>query len=441
MRTNEMSGRRRRGAGGPQARRRRGATVGILLMVAAVGAACSSSPSASTAQKAAIPAPKGLPAFYAVPQPLPSGGPGTLVKAPQKVAAEGLHGTVYRVMYMSESVRNKPVVVTGLVIVPDKPAPAGGYPVVSWGHGTNGMADECAPSLDPTQAVPETNGLLDQGWEVTASDYQGEGTPGLLPYIVGVSAARNTIDIVRAARNFPAAHASADYMVWGHSEGGQTAMFTLHIGTSYAPELHMKGVVAGAPPSQFGVIYTFLKTSPYRYYLFMVAGAYQSAYGNSAAPVSKVLTPLGISLLPALDKGCSDYVAKIIDKYQVSQFSTGDPFTVPQWKTLLQANDPGDFSTASSVPLLIIQGGSDEQIPVVSTQLLATHLCQVGQDLERWIYPGQSHAGVIQPSFPDMVHWMADRFAGDPNPDPYTPVGMPGVQTTTIPAGDSNCPS
>ena len=71
------------------------------------------------------------------------------------------------------------------------------------------MADSCAPSLDPTQAVPETNGLLDQGWEVTASDYQGEGTPGLLPYIVGVSAARNTIDIVRAARNFPAAHASA----------------------------------------------------------------------------------------------------------------------------------------------------------------------------------------------------------------------------------------
>ncbi len=56
-------------------------------------------------------------------------------------------------------------------------------------------------------------------------------------------------------------------------------MFTLHIGPSYAPDLHMKGVVAGAPPSQFDLIYQFLTTSPYRYYLFMVAGAYQSAYG------------------------------------------------------------------------------------------------------------------------------------------------------------------
>ncbi len=59
---------------------------------------------------------------------------------------------------------------------------------MSWGHGTNGMADVCAPSLTPDGAVPLINTLLDQGWEVTASDYQGEGTPGLLPYIAGDSA-------------------------------------------------------------------------------------------------------------------------------------------------------------------------------------------------------------------------------------------------------------
>jgi len=337
-------------------------------------------------------------------------------------------------MYMSESVQNKPVVVTGLVIVPDRPAPPGGYPVVSWGHGTNGMADQCAPSLDPAQAVPLTNGLLDQGWEVTASDYQGEGTPGLLPYIVGVSAARNTIDIVRAARHLAAARASTNYVVWGHSEGGQTAMFALSIGTSYAPELHLDGVVAGAPPSQFNLVYDFLKTSPFRYYLFMVAGAYQSAYGNTAAPLSQVLTPLGMSLLPDLTKGCADYLASVVDKYSTAQFEKTDPFTVPAWKLLLSENDPENFSSASTVPLLIVQGGDDEQIPVASTQLLASHLCGLGQDLERWIYPGQSHAGVIGPSFNDMVHWIRDRFAGGTNPDNYAPVGLPGVQVTTCPS-------
>ncbi|HXQ60904.1 MAG TPA: lipase family protein [Acidimicrobiales bacterium] len=423
-----MANNGRRHGPGPGARHRRARTLPVaaaLVMVGAVGAACGSSTPASSS----IPAPKGLPGWYSVPLPLPK-APGTLLKD-QVVAAGGLHGTVYRVMYTSESVLNKIVAVTGLVIVPDTPAPAGGYPVVSWGHGTNGMADQCAPSLDPTQAVPMTNGLLDQGWEVTASDYQGEGTPGLLPYIVGVSAARNTIDIVRAALQMKAAHASHDYVVWGHSEGGQTAMFTLKIGSSYAPDLRMRGVVAGAPPSQFGLIYQFLSTSPFRYYLFMVAGAYQSAYGPRAAPLSEVLTPLGVSLLPDLDKGCSDYLSTVIDKYTIAQITTGDPFKIPAWKTLIMANDPENFGAASSVPLLIIQGGSDEQIPVASTQLLAHHLCGVGQDLERWIYPGQSHAGVIGPSFDDMVHWIKDRFAGVADPDTYAPTGLAGIQTTT----------
>jgi dipeptidyl aminopeptidase/acylaminoacyl peptidase len=143
---------------------------------------------------------------------------------------------------------------------------------------------------------------------------------------------------------------------------------------------------------------------------------------------------LGLSLLPDLDKGCSDYVSRVIDKYAISQITTGDPFTVPAWKTLLAENDPENFSSASSVPLLMIQGGDDEQIPVGSTQLLAQHLCGVGQDLERWIYPGQSHAGVIGPSFGDMAHWIKDRFAGVADPDSYAPTGLPGIQTTTCPS-------
>ena len=404
----------------------------LLLGVTILVAGCATSSPSKSGQKP-IPAPAGLPSFYSVPLPLPKTGPGTLMKS-ERVGASDVHGTVYRVMYLSESVSNKPVPVTGIVIVPDRSAPAGGYPVVTWGHGTNGMADQCAPSLDPASDVPLTNDLLDQGWEVTASDYQGEGTPGLLPYLVGVSAARNTVDIVRAARHLAAAHASDNYVVWGHSEGGQTAMFALHIGASYAPELHLKGVVAGAPPSQFYAIYQFLKTSPFRYYLFMAAGGFNAAYGDAVAPLNEVLTPTGIKLLPDLDKGCSDYVAKVTANYSLAQLTQGDPINIPAWKALMNENDPGTFTSASSAPLLIIQGGSDEQIPVVSTQLLATHLCGLGQDLERWIYPGQSHAGVIAPSASDMVHWISDRFAGKPNPDPYAPTGLPGVMTTTCPS-------
>jgi hypothetical protein len=218
--------------------------VAVCLAVLAVGTL------AQTAASAYV-----MPGFYTVPAHIPTTA-GAVIKF-KKITDGAVDGTTYRVMYVSESVANMPVPVTGLIFVPKVAPPTGGYPVVSWGHGTDGMADQCAPSLDPSSAVPEINQLLAQGWVVTASDYQGEGTPGILPYLVGEVAARNTVDIVRAAHNIASIHASTNYVVWGHSEGGQTAMFALHIGAAYAPDLSLKGVVAGAPPSQFNLIYDF----------------------------------------------------------------------------------------------------------------------------------------------------------------------------------------
>jgi pimeloyl-ACP methyl ester carboxylesterase len=410
----------------------------LLVSAAVLGlvlAGCSSSSkiaepaSTTTSTTTVIPAPKGLPAFYAVPEPLPA-QTGALIKS-EKVAIDGLHGTAYRVMYVSESVDGKPVVVTGTILVPRKAAPADGYPVVTWAHGTDGMADICAPSLEPGNSAPLANALLDKGWLVTATDYQGEGSPGLHPYIAGVNAAHDTIDIVRAARHFSAAHASDQYVMWGHSQGGHTAMFTLKIAARYAPELKLRGVVAGAPPSQFAFIYNYLLTSPFRYYLLMAAGGLNAAYGDERAPLDQVLTPAGMKLLPLLEQGCAGFVADKVGGLDVSKLSKGDPFKVPAWKKILEEDDPQYFTTASAAPLLIIQGGNDEQIPVVSTQVLARHLCGIHQVLQRWIYPGQSHAGVIAPSANDMIHWMADRFAGGANPDPYEPTGQSDVQTTT----------
>lgn len=403
-----------------------------------VAAACSSSSPSSTPTTVArsttpptsiVPAPKGLPAFYSFTTPLPS-QPGSLVKV-EKVAANDLHGTVYRVLYTSTDESGKPVAVSGLVAIPTKATPpAGGYPVVSWAHGTDGMADQCAPSLSPGNNAALANVLLDQGWAVTATDYQGEGTPGLMPYIAGHTAARDTIDIVRAAKAIAGANTSSDYVVWGHSEGGQTAMYALTDAPKYAPELRLRGVVAGAPPSQFNLLYKFLVNSPFKHYLLMAAGGLNAAYGDTKAPLTKILTPKGIALLPVLDQGCSSAVAERLANIDVATATKGDPFQVPEWKTLFEANDPQNIAAKSPVPLLIIHGGSDEQIPTISSQILAAHLCSIGQTLSRWVYPGQSHAGVIAPSAGDMLRWIKARFANTPNPNAEQPKGQPDVQVT-----------
>src|SRR5512140_3247006 len=147
----------------------RSALIGAAVLALVTTGFGAAAPAATPA--ASIPAPPGLPSFYSVPLPIP-GFIGKLMKS-QLVSVSGLHGTMYRVMYQSTTVDNKPIAVTGVIAVPNGTPPVGGFPVVSWGHGTNGMADICAPSLNPGSDVPLANTLLDQGWVVTASDYQG----------------------------------------------------------------------------------------------------------------------------------------------------------------------------------------------------------------------------------------------------------------------------
>jgi alpha-beta hydrolase superfamily lysophospholipase len=421
----------------------RRATVAAVLVscIAVVGAAagCSSGSSTTTATTTTvltantIAAPAGLPDFYAVPDPLPAGQPGDLIKA-EPVTVDGLDGSVWRVMYLSESLAGQPIAVTGLVAVPSSAAPEGGRPGITWAHGTTGLADTCAPSLDATKLDPIANQLLGQGYVVTATDYEGEGTPGRHPYIAGESEGRGVLDIVKAARQMPETDAGTRYVIWGHSQGGHAALFAGHIAADWAPGLDLLGVVAGAPPSQLLLINAALQKSPFKYYIGMAAAGLNAAYGDAKAPLDQVLTPAGLTWLQQVDTMCAGDLGTASKDIDFTTLQKADPATVPGWSDLLKANDPGTFTTPIPAPLLIIHGGNDEQIPVVSSAALFTQLCAIGQVEQRWVYPDQSHAGVIAPSFGDMLTWIDHRFAGEPAPDPMQPQGPPVPATQSCPS-------
>jgi uncharacterized membrane protein HdeD (DUF308 family) len=188
-------------------------------------------------------------AFYQAPSPLPDGQPGTIIR---NEVIGGFHdgATTFRVLYKSTGYDGAPTAVSGIIVVPDGPSPVGGRKVVAFTHGTVGVATNCSPSLQSSKALPVYEGLdefVAAGYVIAATDYQGLGTPGPHPYLVGQSEAMNALDGVRAADNLTKAHASTDFVVWGHSQGGQASLFTGQLAATYAPELHLLGVAAGAP--------------------------------------------------------------------------------------------------------------------------------------------------------------------------------------------------
>ena len=394
-----------------------------VLGFAAIG--CSSDDQKSSSAPLEVTMVKGspdLPDFYGVPDPLPAGKPGDVIRS-EPADAPGLNGSMSRVMYLSTNINGEAIAVTGLILIPKGTAPSGGWPIITWAHGTTGIADACAPSLKPAEFVALANGLLDAGYLVVATDYEGLGTPGRHPYIVGESEARGTLDIVRMAQNFPNANASKRYAIWGHSQGGHAAMFAGHIAKTYAPEIELVADVAGAPPSQLLLVNAALQTSPYKHYIAMVAAAMNAAYGDQKADLTQVLTPEGLEFLNNMDTMCSSDLGKAAAGLDFTKLQKADPSTIPAWNQLLKDNDPGTFTAPIPVPLLIIHGGNDEQIPVVSSAALFDQLCKIGQVEQRWVFAGQSHAGVIAPSFSSMVSWIGDRFAGKPMPDPIAPAG------------------
>jgi hypothetical protein len=85
-------------------------------------------------------------AFYRAPPSEVAGAPGTLVRQ-EVIDGAPLHATTYRVLYRSTGLDDKPILVSGVVIVPQGDPPPGGRPIVAWAHPTSGIVPRCAPSL------------------------------------------------------------------------------------------------------------------------------------------------------------------------------------------------------------------------------------------------------------------------------------------------------
>src|SRR5262249_59941681 len=62
--------------------------------------------------------------FYAVPDPLPAGNPGDLIRVQQVQNSGVTDDTLYRVMYHSRSLQNADISVTGLITVPNGEPPS-----------------------------------------------------------------------------------------------------------------------------------------------------------------------------------------------------------------------------------------------------------------------------------------------------------------------------
>lgn len=363
------------------------------------------------------------PAFYDVGSldgaVVASADPGTVLRSEPVELSDALEGASgWRILYRSTNADGAPAVVSGMLLVPEGPAPPGGRPTAAWAHGTTGIADRCAPSatgnLFYDDYAAEGRRLLDQGFVVAASDYHGLGTPGVHSYHHSEELARATIDSVAAAHTFDKIEPLApEWAVVGHSEGGLAALAVDERAAEALPELDYRGAVVAAPSARLGSLVPLM---------FSVAEGrgYGALLLEAAAEFDPRLDP-AVSLQPEaaqretlLTHGCWEEAVPGFDDLDETQM-----LAVPDVAERL-AEELDDWGTsdpqAASGPLLMVHGEADEALPPALTAQLVDELCAAGVTVEYRTYPGAGHDAVLAASGNDAATWLAARLTGDDPP-------------------------
>ncbi len=356
------------------------------------------------------------PAFYTAPSPLPDGPPGTILRT--EVINGYLEGaTTYRVLYTSTNLEGEPTAVSGIIAVPDTPAPQGGRRVLTFTHGTVGVTPRCAPSLRSVEQTPlgieGGPAFIAAGYVVAATDYQGLGTAGTHPYLVGEVEAMNALDIIRAARNLEGVAAGSEFAVWGHSQGGHASLFTGEVASGYAPELDLVGVAAGGPvPDLVELFEVNIGTRVGKILIAMALYAWSETF---EVDLGTVVTPTALPVVGKIAQNCLYGPGQLLGSLPGAlildlTFVSGRPWELEPWTSIIADNNPGQVPT--DAPMLIVQSDADTIVAPDVTRRFVEQLCADGATVELMELQGVSHLDTGAEAAPDVLSWINDRFKG-----------------------------
>ncbi len=395
------------------ARSRTAILIAALAAIAAVAA-----PSAAAKPRRG---PAGL-AFYNPPKKLPRGH-GKLIWARK---AHGLvplakAASTRLVLYTSVTPQGKRVAVSGSVSVPKGKPPKHGWPVISYAHGTTGTADVCAPSRNskrnPARAYvsyidPALNAWLKAGYAVVRTDYQGLGTPGPHPYLIGKSEGRGVLDIVRAARQLNP-RIGKRFLISGHSQGGHAALFAAGEAARYVPGLKLRGTVAYAPAShlrdQAEILNVLTSPSPLTALAtLIVQGATTQSTPSAPIKPGKLLSDRVLGFYPLVKQLCLSQLAtpNRLAGIPPSQMLRSGADTKALFNLLGRQNP----AVRTKAPVLIAQGEADGTVFQPYTTQLASELLNLGDKVTYKTYPGVGHGDVVVAAENDALAFYRSKL-------------------------------
>ncbi|MFE1592562.1 alpha/beta fold hydrolase [Nocardia sp. NPDC058705] len=298
--------------------------------------------------------------------------PGVVIAVERADGFRGM-GETQIIDYWTRGVGGVAQPASGAVFVPAGQAPAGGWPIVAWDHGTTGLASGCGGMSNAGgTAWPVTQDeflrrAVSKGFAVVAPDYLGLGRfdTGPHPYLGIDTEATATIDLLRAARSVRS-DLSPVWVAAGMSQGGQAALGTGHRQASYAPELDFRGTIAIDPESDVEkVAQVLVPGNPDRlgggilgFSASILAGMRAS---RPDAQVDSFLSPLGRQVVDEIGTMCQDDIDA-----RVAGLTLGQLLAKPLGEEPMRSA-MADYMTVPTsgydAPILLLVNATDETVP------------------------------------------------------------------------------
>jgi dienelactone hydrolase len=357
--------------------------------------------------------------FYKPPKHL-HGQHGGLIWARKQTGKDALKGarTNELLLYRSKDHHGKITAVSGSLSLPKGKMPKGGWPIITYAHGTTGSADACAPTRGydandlVSYAFPLLRGWLKAGYAVVRTDYDGLGTPGVHQYLVGQSEGRSVLDAVRAARAFAPHKLSKSYVIAGHSQGGHAALFAASLGPKYVHELKLRGTVAFAPAShlkaQFETV-TNVSSAGGGLGAIVALGLRGVDSEDPSLGVPSLLTQQARALYPQTKTRCYDALSKpdSFGGLPLNQFMDTSKDLTPALNVVGE-NDPEHLRPRT--PIRIEQGTADGTVFETLTSQLVDEYKANNVEVVYKTYAGVSHGGVVNAAASDASSWIKKRL-------------------------------
>ncbi|MGV9838390.1 alpha/beta hydrolase family protein [Nocardia niigatensis] len=332
------------------------------------------------------------------------------------------NGTI--IDYWTTRSNGEPVKASGALFVPSGPAPAGGWPIMAYDHGTSGMGPGCGGQTDTSLMTrPKEDQVLqyfvNKGFAVVAPDYLGLGRfdTGPHPYLEISTEAGSTIDLVEAARAANPA-LSRTWAVTGFSQGGQAALGTAHQQSSQLPDLDFRGTIAVDPESDLEKITPFVGpwvpaipgqagTAVNGFVVSMLAGLRAT---HPEVDVDSYLTPRGEQALDASQSLCFLDIMKVVDGMSIGDMLSR-PLDAPEFQAAMN-----EYMTVPvngyDAPILLLLNTNDTTVPSPLHAALAAQFAANGVNVQTVVGTG-THTQ-LNPQMWDAISAFSDRILTTP---------------------------